>query len=46
MSSNRQLIAATHVKPAAAGFAIRTPNLLGPARHYLVNEIQKAESSR
>jgi RsiW-degrading membrane proteinase PrsW (M82 family) len=43
MSNNRQLIAAAHFKPAAAGFAIRTPKLLGPARHYLANEIQKAE---
>jgi hypothetical protein len=43
MSNNRQLIAAAHFKPAAAGFAIRAPNLLGPARHYLANEIQKAE---
>jgi uncharacterized membrane protein YdbT with pleckstrin-like domain len=43
MSNNRQMIAAAHVEPAAVGFAIRTPNLFGPAHHYLVDEIQKAE---
>ena len=43
MSNNRQSIAAGHFKPAAGRFAIQTPNLFGPARHYLVDEIQKAE---
>jgi RsiW-degrading membrane proteinase PrsW (M82 family) len=43
MSNDRQMIAAAQLEPAAGGFAIRTPNLFGPARHYLVDEIQKAE---
>src|SRR5271163_2333569 len=41
MSNNRHSIAAAHVEPAAGGFA--TPNVFGPAHHYLSNEIQKAE---
>jgi hypothetical protein len=43
MSNNRQLIAAAHFKPAAGGFGLQTAALFGPARHYLANEIQKAE---
>jgi hypothetical protein len=43
MSNNRQLIAAAHFKPAAGGFGLPTAALFGPARHYLANEIQKAE---
>jgi hypothetical protein len=43
MSNDRQLIAAAHSKPAAGGFGLRAPNLFGPARDYLSNEIQKAE---
>jgi hypothetical protein len=43
MSNNRQLIAAAHLKPAAGGFGLQTEALFGPARHYLANEIQKAE---
>ncbi len=41
MSNHRQLIAAAHFKPVARRLA--KPNLFGPARDYLANEIQKAE---
>jgi len=43
MSNDRQLIAAAHSKPATGGSGLRAPNLFGPARHYVVNEIQKAD---
>ena len=43
MSNDRPLIAAAHSEAAAGLSRLRTPNLFGPARHYLVNEIQKAE---
>jgi hypothetical protein len=42
MLNDRQLIATVDAKPAAAGFGLRAPNLFGPARDYLSNEIQKA----
>jgi hypothetical protein len=43
MSSHRQLIAAVRFIPATRGFGLEAPNLFGPARRYLSNEIQKAE---
>ena len=43
MSNDRPLNVAAHSKPAAGVSRLRAPNLLGPARDYLVNEIQKAE---
>jgi hypothetical protein len=43
MSNDRPLNAAAHSKPAAGVSRLRAPNLFGPARDYLVNEIQKAE---
>jgi len=43
MSNDRPLNVAAHSKPAAGVSRLRAPNLFGPARDYLVNEIQKAE---
>jgi hypothetical protein len=43
MSSHRQLIAAVRFTPAARAFGSEAPNLFGPARRYLSNELQKAE---
>jgi hypothetical protein len=43
MSNHRHSIAAAHFGPAAGGFGLQTADLFGPARHYLADEIQKAE---